>query len=131
MITTLQTQQRASVPYSQFRAIAQLTVSLRHAASNQQTTIFNHQVVLDFEEEQGGQLDLSFEDVPAQNNEEQIEVSENSQQEEEKTMSSDSNLAEGRELAYGGFEMQSDFGFDTTEMFGQLKRKTPLIKPEL
>ena len=52
-------------------------------------------------------------------------------QEEEKTMSSNSTQVEGREVTYEGFELQSDFGFDTSDMFGQLKRKTPLIKPEV
>ena len=46
-------------------------------------------------------------------------------------MSSNTTQAEGKDIEIEDMQMHSDFGFDTSTMFGQLKRKTPLIKPDV
>ena len=76
---------------------------------------------------------MSFEDltIDDQNEDRNNDDDQRPSDEEEKTLSSGATQADGRDIEINEMEMHSDFGFDTSTMFGQLKRKTPLIKPEV
>ena len=114
------------VQYSTFRQLALLNQTLRHAAGNQRQGFFDDDIATGAELEQGGCLDLSFEDLTLGANDDEEET-----KDQVRTLATNSTTSDEDQRPHDDIVVHSDVNFDATNLFGNLKRRSPLIQPDV
>ncbi|CDW71511.1 UNKNOWN [Stylonychia lemnae] len=108
-------QHNRPIQYSTFRQLALINQQLRDAAGNQRNNDFFDEDMNGAELEQGGQLDLSFEEDDNVND----NITNN-------TNSTSNENQEAEDMVMIDTEIQEE----NSSIYGSLQRRSPLIKPD-